>query len=258
MSNFQFVRLKTKQTAQICYSLQGTLSDSTPLLTVFVNGLGLPQTSWSPTIAQLQNLRGESEMPCILTYDRFGQGQTVDRDPQDQEATDPAHGHDCISAVKDMHQLIEQIGEELIGPSAIDKIRLVLVCNSIGGALVRLYAMEYPGTVAGILFLDSVLTDTDFVELFPDPEATGFDSDLLPPGMTVDHLRKARDGVRRTFHPDVGNKEGLSRKICALFSLRATGPCWWDPMGWVRLLLWLDTTLIPLRKKGSKWVDQKS
>ncbi|KAK9349927.1 Alpha/Beta hydrolase protein [Lipomyces doorenjongii] len=215
--DYQFIRLTTKPTAQICYSFQvpasSAVSSTKPLLVVFLNGLGLQQTSWAPLIVKLKELRPDTSMPMTLTYDRFGQGQTTDRDPQDERASDPMHAHDCMSAIKDLRQLIVQIIAEMMGIVDTNKVTLVFVSNSIGCALTRLYVQEYPGTVAGILLLDSVLANSDFVSVFPDPDSEGFDaSKALPDGINPDTLRTARERVRRVFHPDVGNKEGLSRK----------------------------------------------
>lgn len=221
MAEFQLISLATKPTAQIAYTFQPSVSVSTakPALLVFLNGLGLPQVSWFPTITQLKELRREKNIPAILTYDRFGQGQTTDRDPSDEGAADPMHGHDCLSVVHDLHQLITQIIAEknLLGVSNNTETSnsmplLVLVANSIGCALARLYAQEYPGTVAGLLLLDSVLANSDFVSVFPDPDADDFDPATLPPGLPSQALRATREGARRIFHPDVGSKEGLSRK----------------------------------------------
>lgn len=154
-------------------------------------------------------------MPSIVTYDRFGQGQTTDRDPQDSSTLDPTHGHDCVSAVRDLRQLLEQIASQKLGVQELNRVPLILVANSIGCALVRLYTQEYPGTVAGLLLLDSVLANSDFVSIFPDPDKEGFDASTLPPGITPDVLVDAREKVRKTFHPSVGSREGLSRKNLA-------------------------------------------
>ncbi|OAQ75885.1 alpha/beta-Hydrolase [Purpureocillium lilacinum] len=213
---YSFISLSTKPTAQLCYrfvpATRPPTSTSKPSLLVFLNGLGLPQDFWAPTIAELQALRPDS-LPAILTYDRFGQGRTTDRDPQDAGAADPTHAHDCMSAVRDLRQLVTQIArEKLRGFDNADEVPLVLACNSIGCALARLYAHEHPGTVAGLLFLDSVLANSDFVSQFPDPDAEGFTEEGLPEGVTAEVLRTARERIGAMFHPDVGNKEGLSRK----------------------------------------------
>ncbi|KAL1897944.1 hypothetical protein Sste5346_003796 [Sporothrix stenoceras] len=230
MAELQLISLATKPTAQISYSFRPAVSTTKPVLLVFLNGLGLPQASWVPAITQLKELRQEN-IPAILTYDRFGQGQTVDRDPKDEGAADPMHGHDCLSVVHDLRQLITQIIAEKLGVSETDSVPLVLVGNSIGCALARLYAQEYPGTVAGLLLLDSVLANSDFVSVFPDPDAEDFNPAILPPGIPPQALRATREGVRRVFHPDVGSREGLSRKNLRTLLPASDGPVLQGPGG---------------------------
>jgi pimeloyl-ACP methyl ester carboxylesterase len=231
MADPQFIRLATKPTAQISYNFQPSVSTAKPALLVFLNGLGLPQVAWLQTIAQLKTLRNNANIPAILTYDRFGQGQTTDRDPKDEGAADPTHGHDCLEVVHDLHQLISQIIVEKLDVSSSSDVTLVLVGNSIGCALARLYAQEYPGTVAGLLLLDSVLANSDFVSIFPDPDAEGFDATTLPEGITAEALRQSREGVRRIFHPSVGSKEGLSRKNLEQLLPASDGPILQGPGG---------------------------
>jgi pimeloyl-ACP methyl ester carboxylesterase len=216
-ADYQFIRLITKPTVQICYSflmpVSRPLPSPKPLLVVFLNGLGLPQTSWTPVIAKLIELRSNASIPAILTYDRFGQGQTTNRDPQDDRATDPMHAHDSISAVNDLRQLIVQITTEKMDIVDTENVVLVFVSNSIGCALARLYAQQHPSTIAGILLLDSVLANSDFVSIFPDPDVDGFNAlSALPEGVTPDNLRSARELMKNVFHPNIGSKEGLSRK----------------------------------------------
>ncbi|EEU37002.1 uncharacterized protein NECHADRAFT_52191 [Fusarium vanettenii 77-13-4] len=220
---YDFIRLETKPTARLCYSFSpATTSTTEQTLVVFVNGLGLPQAGWASTIARLRELSPQ-KLPAILTYDRFGQGQSVDRDPADEGAADPSHAHDCMSVVRDMRQLIAQIAKDKMNAEEPDNLRIVFVGNSVGCSLIRLYAQEYPNVVAGILFLDSTLTDTDFVSLFPDPDAKSFDPNL-PPGVTAESLRDAREKIRQRFHPDVGSQEGLSRRNLFQLLPRADSP----------------------------------
>ncbi|KAI9170599.1 hypothetical protein HJFPF1_00067 [Paramyrothecium foliicola] len=209
MDEPRFIRLTTKPTAQISYRFQESQSST---LLVFLNGLGLPQVAWLATIQRLKDIRGESNLPNILTYDRFGQGQTTDRDPDDATSTDPMHGHDCLAIVEDLRQLLGQIALEHMSVAELDSVTLVFVSNSIGCAVARLYAQQYSGSVAAHLLLDSVLANSDFISIFPDPDEEGFEQDALPDGMTVEALRGARASTRAIFHPSVGSKEGLSRK----------------------------------------------
>jgi len=208
-----FIRLLTKPIGRLCYTfLPGAgAPTSNPALVVFLNGVGLPQSSWFPVIDGLAE-HFPHRRPPLLSYDRFGQGMSTDSDPSDAGTVDPLHGHDCMSVVRDLRQLIRQIANEKLGIEDLGQVQLVLVGNSIGCALARLYAQEYPGTVAALLFLDSVLSNSDYVSIWPDPDAKDFDSSNLPEGVTPDLLRETREKYRRMFHPDVGSKEGLSRK----------------------------------------------
>ena len=212
MTNYDFISLATKPSAKLCHGFHPPVGITKPVVIVFVNGLGLPQTSWENVIARLQERPPSAGLPAMLTYDRYGQGQTTDRDPADADAVDPMHGHDCLAVVRDLRQLLIQITSDKLGVANIDDVQIVFVCNSIGGALTRLYAQEYPGTVAGLLFLDSVLANSDFVSIYPDPDASDFDESSLPAGVTVEAIREARAYMGRVFHPSNGSKEGLSRR----------------------------------------------
>ncbi|KAL5335190.1 alpha/beta-hydrolase [Aspergillus crustosus] len=218
MAEMEYIALTTKPSAQLSYTFHPAASTTTttpPRLLVFLNGLGLPQASWSTTITQLKQTHPSH--PAILTYDRYGQGQTTDRDPSDSAAEDPTHGHDALTVITDLRQLLTQIAATKlqIENDSIDDVNIIFVANSIGAALARLYAQEYPGTVAALLLLDSVLANSDFVSVYPDPDATDFNPASLPEGITPETLRAARTNVARIFHPSVGSKEGLSRKNLA-------------------------------------------
>ena len=231
MAEFKFLRLTTKPEAQLCYRLYPAASTMKPLLLVFLNGLGLPQASWTAAITTLQELRKDSGLPQMLTYDRFGQGQTTDRDPDDEGVSDPSHGHDCTIVVKDLRQILLQIVSEETPFSDLDSVGIVFVANSIGCAIARLYAQEYPATVEGMLLLDSVLANSDFVSIFPDPDAEGFATNTLPQDITPDGLRKERESVGKMFHPSVGSREGLSRKNLAALLPDSDGPALKAPGG---------------------------
>lgn len=239
MPSYEFLSLATKQSAKLCYSFHPAVGTDKPALVVFVNGLGLPQTSWEDAIARLQAQPPAGGLPAMLTYDRYGQGQTTDRDPDDVKSEDPMHGHDTLAVVRDLRQLITQIASEKLGVSDLSRLPLVLVSNSIGGALVRLYAQEYPGTVAALLFLDSVLANSDFISIYPDPDAPDFDATSLPEGVSVDAIRDARAYMQRVFHPSNGSREGLSRKNLAELLPNSDGPKLQGPDGqgpWVTVI----------------------
>ncbi|KAJ5578057.1 uncharacterized protein N7459_007021 [Penicillium hispanicum] len=239
MTNYDFIPLATKPSAKLCYSFHPAVGTTKPVLIVFVNGLGLPQTSWENVIARLHERPPSAGLPAMLTYDRYGQGQTTDRDPADEGVADPMHGHDCLAVVRDLRQLLLQITSEKMGVANIDDVQLVLVCNSIGGALTRLYAQEYPGTVAGLILLDSVLANSDFVSIYPDPDASDFEATSLPAGVTVEAIREARAYMWRVFHPSNGSREGLSRKNLIQLLPDSDGPQLQGPGGrgpWVTVI----------------------
>ncbi|GAB1320880.1 AB hydrolase-1 domain-containing protein [Madurella fahalii] len=197
---------------------QNPLSDT---LVVFLNGLALPRSAWSSTVEQLVYLRKEAKrpLPALLSYDRYGQGDS-DPDPADPADDDEPYGHDLRASAADLHQLLTQLTPAVLNNLPLESARLILVCNSIGCALARLYAASAsasasgPCGVAGYLFLDSMMANTDFVSLFPDPDARGpaLDPDGLPPGVSADDLRHARARFRDFFHPSVPNAERLDRR----------------------------------------------
>ncbi|KAM0250825.1 hypothetical protein ACHAP5_002042 [Fusarium lateritium] len=224
-TQYEFIRLETKPSAQLSYSFTPPTGAEakTPTLIVFFNGLGAPQAGWAAAIANLKELSPHG-LPALLTFDRFGQGQTTDRDPNDEGAEDPMHAHDSMAVVADIRQLITQILKERMDISDPNSARLLIVGNSIGCAFARLYAAENPGTVSAVLLLDSVLTDTDFVSVFPDPDTEGFNPDDLPKGVAAENLRTAREETRKRFHPSNGSREGLTRKNLTQLLPKADSP----------------------------------
>ncbi|KAK4239600.1 Alpha/Beta hydrolase protein [Achaetomium macrosporum] len=198
---------------------QNPLSDT---LVVFLNGLMLPCAAWSEAIDHLLELRKENQqpLPALLCYDRYGQGKS-DSDPTDTK--DSPYGHDVRAAAADLHQLLIQVShDELHRP--VDELRIILVCNSIGCTLARLYAAEHPGLVEAYLFLDSMMANTDFVSLFPDPDDPEFDGSRLPEGVSADDLRHARSTFGQHFHPTVPNPEHLDRRQLGELLPHADGP----------------------------------
>ncbi|PYI02132.1 hypothetical protein BO78DRAFT_433084 [Aspergillus sclerotiicarbonarius CBS 121057] len=245
------ITLTTKPTAQLSYTFYppspppSSLPATTPqTLLIFLNGLTAPQTSWTPVIQLLQTTRTNLNLPlpAILTYDRYGQGQTPSRDPLDADAPDPTHGHDILSAVADLHQLILQIAQTHLHitdpfPNP-QKLQIIFTANSIGCALARLYAQTYPGTVSALLLLDHILANSDFVSVFPDP-STFTPTTTLPEGITPKDLAISRAIASKVFHPSVGNKEGLSRLNLASLLPESNGPKLTSPDGkgpWVTVV----------------------
>lgn len=209
MMQSRTLALSTKPGASLRYSTLPASPEHGPFSTtlfVFLNGLLLPRSSWVAAIDSLAATRSRQQRPVphLLTYDRYGQGDS-DPDPTDDPRS--PYGHDARSVVADLHRFLVEVGDSYLS-TTLDHLSLVLVANSIGCPLARLYAAEHPGRVAACLFLDSMMANTDFVSLFPDPDVPT----TLPAGVTVDELRKAREGYRRMFHPTVPNPEHFDRR----------------------------------------------
>ena len=204
------MELSTKPNASIHYShLVAATSTSAPLV-VFLNGLMTDKSSWLAIMAQLT--KTISGHPTMLAYDRYGQGLTEDRDPQDQ-SREEGYGHDALDVATDLHQLISQFVEKHLDRQD-ETPRLILVAASIGCAIARLYAQEHPGTVSGILFLDSIMANSNF-DFWPDPDSEGFDPNSLPEDITVQVLKEQRAAFAARFAPSVVNPESFDRRNLA-------------------------------------------
>ncbi|CAI6334481.1 unnamed protein product [Periconia digitata] len=194
-------------------------------LVVFLNGLIMPRSSWDNAIHDFLEKRINAQLPypALLTYDRYGQGDS-DRDPNDTEPP-PSHGHDCMSAVHDLRQLTLQIWKTHLNISNPTQFpALIFACNSIGCGIARLFAQTYPGTVLGLLFLDSIMANSDLVSIWPDPDDPAFDPAQLPPGVDIQDVRDTREKYRLMFHPSVPNNEGLDRRNLATLLPSASSP----------------------------------
>ncbi|KAF5876297.1 putative prolyl aminopeptidase protein [Botrytis fragariae] len=123
--------LRSKPDAPVAYELfQGDAASS--LLVVCLNGLGLAQTSWRPTIELIQQSR-ISPKPWILTYDRYGQGASP-KDPRESLPNkDPGYAHNLDDVTDDLQELIQTVSPDRSS-------RIVFVNNSIGAHVARRYA----------------------------------------------------------------------------------------------------------------------
>lgn len=208
------IKLTTKPSASIHYTfVQGSSNHHPSQLVVFLNGLIADKASWLAVIAGIIRTRkATTGFPSMLAYDRYGQGLSEDRDPQDR-GREKGHGHDVADAVVDLHQLITQIAQERLH-SSLEQLQIGLVANSIGCAIARLYAQRYPDQVAALLLLDSIMANSNF-DFWPDPDAEGFEVSQLPEDVTIEILRKQRARFAAIFGPNVVNQEGLSRRNLA-------------------------------------------
>ncbi|KAK4168213.1 Alpha/beta hydrolase fold-1 [Cladorrhinum sp. PSN259] len=198
---------------------QGTLAG---VLVVFINGLGLPRASWSKAIDQFLELRKEANQPtpALFCYDRYGQGES---DPDPSDTPDTPYGHDARAVIADLHEILVEVASSGLKLPLAD-VRLVLVGNSIGCPLARLYAAEHPGCVEAFLLLDSMVANSDFVSMIPDPDSPDFDASGLPTDVSVDDLRRSRAMVARVFLPSAPNKERFDRRNMAILLPHADQP----------------------------------
>ncbi|MFC5601717.1 alpha/beta fold hydrolase [Sporosarcina koreensis] len=98
-------------------------------IVVIIHGAGDCSYSWMHIRKEL------SKFTRVITYDRAGMGSS-------EPGPEPTPEH----TVKELHSLLHTTGAP--GP-------YVLVGHSLGGLIARLYALNYPNQVAGLVFLDS-------------------------------------------------------------------------------------------------------
>ncbi|KAK8076127.1 hypothetical protein PG994_003399 [Apiospora phragmitis] len=237
ISGLRSMTLSTKPDCPIKYTFTALGTSDKPskaILIVFVNGLGLPQASWQPTLQLLQTDLATSPSPLLssagsssyavtaATYDRYGQG-----------LSQPLHGakpapHDMLDAVEDLSAVIDGLKflHHLPDNKTTTTTQLFLVAHSLGVPLSRLFAERHPGAVAALLALDSNMASNDFVSLFPDPDcdpAFGPQRDL-PADTTLEQLRSARAFARAMFHPAAPNAENLDRRTLPALLPRSDTP----------------------------------
>ncbi|KAI4831943.1 alpha/beta-hydrolase [Aureobasidium sp. EXF-8845] len=209
------MQLPTKPTSNLSYTFYPG-SQSTNTLVLFLNGLILPQSSWSPTILALQTKALDTRIAQLhlLSYDRYGQGTS---DPH------PNGTHDILDVVSDLHTFLTLFCSQELH-TTVSELQIMLVCNSIGCAIARLYANAYPTTISVIIFLDSIMANVDLVDLWPDVDAPGFDESTLPEDATVEEIRLVRGQYKQRFHVSAPNPEGLDRSNLASLLSHANGP----------------------------------
>ncbi len=203
--------LSTKPGAAIHYSFARGKDDR--YFVVFLNGLMSTKSTWLSVMGGIIRKRAVFPgFPSMLAYDRYGSGLSEDPNPQDL-GREKGYGHDVADVVRDLHEIISQVASEHLA-AVQSQFQLILVGNSIGCAIARLYAQTYPGVVAGLLLLDSIMANSDF-DWWPNPDADGFDASQLPDDVTIDVLKEQRAKYAAIFRPDVVNKEGLDRRNLA-------------------------------------------
>jgi pimeloyl-ACP methyl ester carboxylesterase len=148
-----------------------------------------------------------------VTYDRYGQGLTTVRDPLDKQKE---LGHDFLDVANDLHEIITTIATSKLGLQRLDveegKLHLILIGASIGAPITRLYVQHHPGLAAGIILLDSNISNVNYSDFWPDPDAPGFDSKtVVSDDCTLEQYRAARAKIAAMFDLNVKNPEGLDR-----------------------------------------------
>jgi len=210
------IQLPTKPTSHLSY----TFSPGTPTtktLVVFLNGLILPKSSWQPSIiaTQIKCLDNNIPQPHLLSYDRYGQGDSD---------THPDDTHDIVSVVNDLHTLLTTFCEQKL-QTAMSEMKMVLVANSIGCAIARLYCASHPSTnISGLILLDSIMAHVNLVSLWPDVDAPGFDKSSLPEGTTIEEIESVRQQYKQRFHVSAPNPENLDRSNLAQLLPHAGSP----------------------------------
>jgi pimeloyl-ACP methyl ester carboxylesterase len=196
-----FAHTASKPDAPLAYGLMG---EDRPLV-VFINGLGLPAASWNTTISKVQC--SSKIQPRVLTFDRYDQGATTCQDPaNNRPGKEPGYGHDFIDAVGNLRELLEAVTTDAMKP-------LVFVAASIGVYITRLYAAKYPNFVGGLLFLDSNISNAEYTDLWPDPDATEFEErEVISDDCLIEVYRESYAKLGKLFNSDVKNAECLDRR----------------------------------------------
>lgn len=186
-----------------------------PILLVFINGLMLPSALWKPTLDLLRPHFTSHPTPIYaLTYDRYGQGAS--RSPTPDWTPDL---HPLTSTTEELDSLLTTL-LPLHFPPPTPTPQLIYIAHSIGVALIRLHntLTSHPHHLGtAYLFLDSNISNTDFISLLPDPSSPTFDpgTTTLPPDSTLTDLTTFRQRTAAMFHPTVRNAEGLDRTTVA-------------------------------------------
>ncbi|KAF7939886.1 uncharacterized protein EAE98_000013 [Botrytis deweyae] len=216
-----FLTIPSKPRAPISYTFfprasYSTLSESNVTLhhtlVVFVNGLGLPASSWESCISVLRSR--VKEAPSLLTFDRYGQGLTTARDPLDDGN---GYGHDFMDAANDLHEIILVIASKELGLEKTDaengRLSVIFVAASVGVPIARLYVQSHPFICAALIALDSNIANVDYSDFLPDPLSPTFDpSTVLAPDCSLPQYIEARTRLTNVFDLSVPNSESMDRR----------------------------------------------
>ncbi|TGO68632.1 hypothetical protein BOTNAR_0022g00400 [Botryotinia narcissicola] len=216
-----FLTIPSKPHAPISYTFfprasSSTLSESNvPLhytLVVFINGLGLPASSWESCISVLRSLTKKT--PPLLTFDRYGQGLTTARYPLDDGN---GYGHDFMDAANDLHEIILVIASKNLGLEKTDvengRLSVIFVAASVGVPIARLYIQFHPFICTALIALDSNIVNVNYSDFFLDPLSPTFDlSTVLAPDCSLPQYIEARTRLTSVFDFSVPNSESMDRR----------------------------------------------
>jgi pimeloyl-ACP methyl ester carboxylesterase len=142
----------------------------------------------------------ESYRAC--SYDRAGLG-----------FSDPRQDRSVAALNDDLHELLEHAGE---------RPPYILVGHSVGGVLVRRYAARFPEHVAGMVLVDSVHEDNEF--LFP---ATPEEREQR--GTAREKRRVLIEGWRADDSwPAMDFHDKMPADLVKLLTPRTATAAWWD------------------------------
>lgn len=172
------------------------------------------------------------ETISILTYDRFGQGATVNPDPVDSVAREPGYGHDFLDVVRDLHELINIIFQRSYIDRDLPTAHILFVGASIGAPIARLYAQMFPETVAGIVSLDSNICNRNYSDFWPNPRDPDLRLEMVTaPDCTLEQYVEATEKLAAIFDLHVKNAENLDRRPGPAYLPRADRPRLTGPGG---------------------------
>jgi pimeloyl-ACP methyl ester carboxylesterase len=207
-----FLQLKSTPSAKISYALDpGNGEEMKRFLIIFLSAIDTSKKYWMPMMAAFKRKRAKQRgWPPMLAYDRFGIPPS-DKDPVDADKP-PAAWHDVLATVRCLREIIEAVMKKTQFNTGKEEPNLILVGNSIGCAVSRLYASTYPGTVGGLLLMDSPpLISEKRGTIMPDTSSPDFNINDLPEGIDVETLDKSLETfLQSRFHHRIPNKEGLN------------------------------------------------
>ena len=166
---------------------------------VFVSGGGDRAETWSKTLDPSKQavLPAIAETNRVCVYDRPGTYLVTGEGVEDfkKSRSDPVPQPTTVQdGARDLHALLSASGER--GP-------YVVVGHSVGGAISRHYAIEYPQEVSGLVLIDYTLADVGRGDLFgpSDPALVAVD-------LHTGYAWRALEG-----HPSLQPEEDLSVEI---------------------------------------------